>query len=357
VPDLSSPTFRIGVTPDFYIDAKGRFEAALEEKLAHPGIQWGPMPDLPGNAATPHALNQFDGIFALATHFTAEGLRGVERLAIVARWGVGYDRIDVAALTGADVMLAITPNAVRTPVAESIFTLILALAKNLLIQDRITRDGKWRGDLPRMGWNLRGKVLGSIGCGNIGREMFRLARPFGFSRLLAYDPYVRPEVLEELGVEAASKDTVFQESDFVAVNSLLNEETRGSIGEEDFRRMKPTAYFINTARGPIVRERELVRALEKGWIAGAGLDVFEQEPPPKDHPLFAMNNVVVTPHGLPWTADLVRDNGVEACDNLLRIARGELPDSIVNREVTGRPGFQRKLRRYREAWKAGGWAG
>jgi phosphoglycerate dehydrogenase-like enzyme len=354
---VSSHTFRIGVTPDFYTDARGRFEAVLEEKLALPGVEWGPMPSLPGNVATPETLDQFDGIFALATHFTAGSLKGVERLAVVARWGVGYDRIDVAALTAADVLLAITPNAVRTPVAESIFTLILALAKNLLIQDRITRQGKWRGDLPRMGWNLRGKVLGSIGCGNIGREMFRLAKPFGFSRLLAYDPYVGPEILEDLGVEAALKETVFEESDFVAVNSLLNEETQGSIGEKDFRRMKPTAYFINTARGPIVRERELIRALQEGWIAGAGLDVFEQEPPPKDHPLFAMDNVVVTPHGLPWTTDLVRDNGVEACDNLLRIARGELPDSIVNREVIERPGFQSKLRRYRDLRHAGGSAG
>jgi phosphoglycerate dehydrogenase-like enzyme len=340
-------TFRIGVSPDFYIDAKGRFESVLEQKLNVPGIEWEPMPPLDGNVATPEVLNRYDAVFALALRVTPASLAGVERLSIIARWGVGYDKLDVNALTQSDVVLAITPNAVRTPVAEAILTLMLALAKNLLTQDRITRAGKWRGDLPRMGRSLRGQVLGSVGLGNIGSEMFRLARPFGFARMLAYDPYASAETAAELGVQLTDLDTVLRLSDFVTINCLLNDSTRGLIGERELRLMQPSAYLINTARGPVIQETVLVQALRERWIAGAGLDVYDKEPPQKDHPLFELDNVIVTPHGLPWTEELARDNGREACDNMLAVFRGELPGGVVNREVVDRPGFQAKLAKYR----------
>jgi len=302
--------------------------------------------ELDGNVATADTVDCYDAVFALALRITRESLAGVKRLALVARWGVGYDKIEVAALTEADVLLAITPNAVRTPVAEAVLTLILALAKNLLSQDRLTRAGKWRGDLPRMGRNLRGQVLGSVGCGNIAREVFRLAQPFGFARMLAYDPFVSSA---PAGVELASLEEVLRNSDFVAINCLLNAQTRGMIGGREFRMMKPTAYLVNTARGPVVEEAALLEALRENRIAGAGLDVFDQEPLPKGHPLLAMDNVILTPHGLPWTEELVWDNGREACENILAVARGELPGGIVNREVIARPGFQAKLARYRRS--------
>lgn len=339
--------FRVGVSPDFYVDARGRFETVLEGELGGSEIEWGPMPALPGLMATPEALDAYDGVFALALRVTQESLRGVERLALIARWGVGYDKIDVPALTEAGVALSITPDAVRTPVAEAILTLILALAKNLLLQDRTARSGRWRGDLPRMGRNLRGQTLGSIGFGNIAREVFRLAAPFGFARMLACDPYASQEKAREAGVELVERDEVLRRSDFVTVNCLLNNETRGLLGERELRMMKPTAFLVNTARGPIVEESALVKALEQGWIAGAGLDVYDREPPPKDHPLFGLENVIVTPHGLPWTEELAHDNSAEACRNLLAAARGEVPPGLVNREVLENPRFQAKLERFR----------
>ncbi|HTM49537.1 MAG TPA: NAD(P)-dependent oxidoreductase [Bryobacteraceae bacterium] len=340
--------FRIGITPDFYTEAKGKFESILEEQLtAAPGVESAPMPPQPGKMGTPDALNQFDAIFSLALKITPESLRGVDRLAIVSRWGVGYDMIDVDALTEADIVLSITPNAVRRPVAEAILALVFALLKNIPEQDRLTRAGKWRGDLQRLGRNIPGHTLGSVGCGNIAREMFRLARALGFSRLLAADPYVRQEQVADLGVEMVDIETLFRESDFVTINTLLNKDTRGLIGRELFDLMKPTAYFINTARGPIVQHDALVAALREKRIAGAGIDVFPVEPPPKDDPLFAMDNVIVSPHALAWTQELMRDNGVEACQNVLALSRGELPGGIVNREVVSRPGFQKKLARYR----------
>jgi phosphoglycerate dehydrogenase-like enzyme len=342
--------FKVGVTPDFYVDAKGKFEDVLDSQLRGiEGVEYGPMPPQPGKLGTPDALNQFDAIFSLALKITSESLRGVDRLALVARWGVGYDMIDVDALTAHDILLAITPNAVRRPVAEAILTFIFALSKNLLEQDRLTRRGGWRSDLTRLGRDLPGRILGSVGCGNIARELFRLARPLGFARLIACDPFVKPEEVAELGVEIVDMDTVFRESDFVAVNTFLSAATRGLVGEAQFRLMKPTAFFINTARGPIVQHEALVRALRERWIQGAGIDVFPSEPPSKDDPLFQLDNVIVTPHALAWTEEIMRDNGIEACANLLAIARGELPGGIVNREVIKSPGFQKKLERYRNA--------
>jgi phosphoglycerate dehydrogenase-like enzyme len=338
-------TFRVGVTPDFYTDAKGRFESVVESKLGGvPGLEWGPMPPQPGKTGTADAIAQFDALFSLGLKLNAESLAGVDRLAVVARWGVGYDMIDVDALTRADVALAITPGAVRRPVAEAIITFIFALTTNLLEQDRIVRGGAWRGDLPRLGRNLRGRVLGSLGCGNIAREMFSMAQSLGFSRLIAHDPYTTSP---PPGVELVSMDELLTGSDFLAINCFLSAATRGLIGEPELRRMKPAAYLINTARGAIVQEAALVQALNEGWIAGAGLDVFEKEPLPADAPIRNAPNTVLTPHGLAWTEELVRDNGVEACDNILAIARGDVPPAVVNEEVLGRPGFQRKLDRYR----------
>jgi phosphoglycerate dehydrogenase-like enzyme len=342
--------FRLGVTPDFYIEAKGKFEHVLDEQMHEvSGIEYGPMPPQPGKIGTPDALNQFDAIFSLALKIRPDSLQGVDRLGLVARWGVGYDMIDVDALTHADIALAITPNAVRRPVAEAILTLIFALLKNIFLQDRLTRSGGWRGDLKILGRDIPGHALGSVGCGNIARELFRLARPLGFSRLLACDPYVTQEQVAEFGVEMVDMDTLFRESDFVTVNTLLNQKTRGLVGERQFALMKPTAYFINTARGPIVQHEALVAALRERRIAGAGIDVFPTEPPAKDDPLFALDNVIVTPHALAWTEEIMRDNGIEACANVLAFARGEVPGGIVNREVLDRPGFQRKLARWRNA--------
>ena len=345
---LDSPVFHVGITPDFPVEAKDRYEQAMASKLdGVPGLVHSLMPPQPDLRATPEVIDRYDALFVLKMIVDAEALAGVERLAVIARWGVGYDTIDTKALTEANVALAITPNAVRRPVAEAILTYVFALAKNLFEQDRVTRNGAWRGGLSRLGTCMEGRTLGSVGCGNIAKEMFRLARSLGFGRFVACDPYVKTEDVKDLGVEIVSMDEVFRTSDFVAVNTFLSEATRGLVGAEHFRLMKPTAFFINTARGPIVREAELTTALRERWFLGAGLDVFETEPPPADHPLFSLDNVIVSPHGLAWTEEIARDNTREACDNMLAVYRGEAPHGIVNREVLDRPGFRAKLERYR----------
>jgi len=339
-----SNLFRIGASADFYTEAREHLEGVVRDRLAAlPDIEVVPLPERPDKHALPEDLRQLDALFALATKIDETSLERVERLIVVARWGVGYDRIDTSALTRHDVALTITPNSVKRPVAEAIFTFVFALSKNLLLQDRIARAGKWRGDLPRLGVAIEGRTLGSVGCGNIGQEMFRAAQSFQFGRLIACDPYVTQDQVRHLGVEMVDMDTVFRESDYVAVNTLLNASTKGLVEERHFRLMKPTAYFINTARGPIVQHEALVKALRENWIAGAGIDVFPVEPPPNDDPLFSLDNAIVAPHAMAWTGELMRNNGLEACDAVLAFRRGEAPGTVVNKEVLDRPGFRRKL--------------
>lgn len=346
---MRSP-FLVGVTPDFYTDAKGRFESALASKLgAVPYIEIEAMPSQPGNVAQAETINRYDAIFALATRFTAESLRGVERLAVIARWGVGYDMIDTAALTQAGAALAITPGAVRRPVAEAILTYICALTTNLLIQDRVVRKGQWRGALPALGRNFVGRTLGSLGCGNIAQEMFRMTASLGFGRRITCDPYIAKETAAALNVEPVSLDELFTQSDFLSISIPLSSATRHFVNETLLRKMKPTAYLINTARGPVVDEAALLRALQQHWIAGAALDVFETEPLPPGSPLRELDNVILSPHALAWTEELARDNSLEACDNILVISRGEVPASTVNRDVLAHPAFQAKLARYRSS--------
>ena len=335
--------FRIGISPDFRTDAAGHFEAVLERNFG--GVANVEIATLSSTTAVAAEMNEYDAIFALALRVPAESVRGVSRPAIIARWGVGYDLLDVPALTDAAIALSITPAGVRTPVAEAELTMIFALAKNVFALDRMARAGRWRQDLRGLGMDIQGSVLGSVGCGNIARELFRLARPLGFSRLLACDPNVRQTDVE--GVELVDLETVMRESDFVTVNALLNAATTGLIGEAQIRAMKPTAYLINLARGPLIDHAALIRALREKWIAGAGIDVYPKEPPPADDPLFTLDNVIVAPHALAWTNGIMRGNGEEACRHVRSVMRGEAPGDVVNREVLADARFLAKLEQYR----------
>lgn len=344
------PAFRVGVTADFRTEASGLLEPVLAEQFAPlPAIEYEFMPELRPEVA-PAQIAGYDAVISLAVRFTADTLRGAERLVTIARWGVGYDMIDTQACTDNDVLLCITRDAVRRPVAEGIVTLLLALAKHLLVKDRLVRDGRWAAKAGYPGLGLRGRTLGSVGVGNIGGDMARLLRPFDLRRILAYDPYISSAQAAELGVELVDLDTLMAESDFVSINCPLTKATFHLIGEQQIGRMKPSAMLINTARGPIVDQAALTRALQERRIAGAALDVFEQEPLAADDPLIQLDNVILSPHAIAWTDDLVRDNGIGACENVLTILRGELPAYTVNREVIERPGFQAKLRALRERW-------
>jgi len=197
-----------------------------------------------------------------------------------------------------------------------------------------------------MGRDLPGKTLGIVGFGASGRELARLAAPWRM-RIIAFSPRANPEEAAKLGVRlVASIDEIFREADFVSLHNRLDASTRGSIGAHHLRLMKPTAYFINVARGEIVDQAALVAALSGRWFAGAGLDVFEHEPLPKDDPLAKLDNVILTPHWLPSTLDAARLTMSEMAEGMIRAASGRVPANIVNAAVLDRPGFQAKLARF-----------
>jgi D-3-phosphoglycerate dehydrogenase len=345
-----TPLFRVGISADFRTEASGLLEPVLAEQLGPlPAIEYEFMPELLPEV-TPAQIQDYDAVISLAVRFTADTLRGAERLVTIARWGVGYDMIDVQACTDNDVLLCITRDAVRRPVAEGILTLLLALAKHLLIHDRLVRAGRWAAKASYPGLGLRGRTLGMVGVGNIGGELARLLRPFDLRRILAYDPYVSSAPAAEIGVELVDLDTLLAESDFVSISCPLTKDTFHLIGEQQIGRMKPSALLINTSRGPVVDQAALTRALQAGRIAGAALDVFEQEPLAADDPLIQLEHVILAPHAIAWTDELVRDNGIGACEHVLMILRGEVPAHTVNRDVIERPGFQAKLRALRERW-------
>jgi D-3-phosphoglycerate dehydrogenase len=208
-------------------------------------------------------------------------------------------------------------------------TLLLALSHKLLIKDRLTRDGRWAEKLDHMGQGVTRRTLGIVGLGNIGREIVRLAAPLEM-RLLAFDPHVSADSVRGLNVALVGLDELLRDSDYVAICCALTPDTRHLINESRLRLMKPTSYLINVARGPIVDQPALTRALREGRIAGAGLDVFEEEPIDPADPLLSLNNVILAPHGICWTDECFLNNGRSACQSLLDVAAGRRPRHVVN---------------------------
>ncbi len=261
---MSAP-FRVALSGDFRKpDGSPSIPTLISNRcVSAPNVEFAYLE--PRNPVEADQLKDFDALILFAHRFTKDSIHPNGRLAVVARFGVGYDTVDVDACTRAGIALVITPDGVRRPVAVSIITFILALSGKLMVKDRLTREAAAgfakRGDY--MGVGLVGRTLGSIGIGNIGAELFRLIKPFEM-KLIAHDPYADPKLAAELGVELVGLEDVFQRSDFVSVNCPLTAETRHLVNADRLALMKPTAYFINTARGPIVDQKALTKALKSG---------------------------------------------------------------------------------------------
>ena len=333
-------TFRVGLTRDFQT-ATGGHDFGLGLLDAAPGVGWDYLPEH-GRELTSGQVAGYDALLVLGPAITAATLAGADRLAVIARFGVGYDKVDVDACTRHGVALTIAPDGVRRPMATAILTLLLALGGRLLQKDRLTRSGSWSEKAGYIGTGFTGKTLGSIGLGNIGRELFTLAKPLGM-RHIAHDPYATTD--PGVDVELVDLETLLRTADFVAVNCPLMPETHHLLDAGRIALMKPTAYLVNTARGPIVDQAALTEALREGRIAGAGLDVFEQEPVDPNDPILTLDNVIVAPHALGWTDELVRGIGTSAIGGILDAAAGRAPAHVVNCEVLDTPRFQEKLAR------------
>lgn len=269
------------------------------------------------------------------------------RLALVARFGVGYDRIDVGVCTENAVALAITPDGVRRPVAVSVITLMLALTSRLMVKDRIAREGPagWARKAEYNGIGLVGKTLGSLGMGNIGAEVFELAQPFDM-RFIAHDPYANAAMAAARGVTLVSLEDLFRESDILSVSCPLNDATRGIVDAPMLDLMKPGAFLINTSRGAVVDQPALLDALRSRRLAGAGLDVLVEEPPREDDPILELENVILAPHALCWTDQCMAGNGAADVAAVQAVMNGRPPAHVVNPDVLESAEFKRRLAAY-----------
>lgn len=272
--------------------------------------------------------------------------RGAANLVAIGRAGAGYDKIDLAACTANAVLVFNCPNTLVHSTAAAALTFILALAKRLPEHERMARTGRWDRQAEITGDDLPGQTLGIVGFGHTGAELARLIAPFQM-RLLAFSPRADAAKAKALGVTLVpTLDEIFRESDFISLHSRLEPHTHRMIGEREFRAMKPTAYFINVARGELVQQDVMVRGLREGWIRGAALDVFEEEPLPADDPLAKLDNVILAPHWLPATRQALQLTLSSIATGMRRIARGELPENILNPAVLDRPEFHAKLARF-----------
>jgi len=331
-------TFRVGVTSDI-LDAKGEPVFGREPLAAldaAPGLEWEWLPKGIREVSAEHGA-RYDAIYVNSPRVPAVAVAGKDlRLKVISRHGVGYDSVDVAAMSAAGVLVCNTPNAMPRPVATMALTLVLALAHRLMAKDRMTREGRWNDRVDHMGMGLTGRTLGVVGAGRIGKELLRLARTFDL-KLMAADPYADALELGYLGARRVALETLMAESDFVVVTALLNEETRHLVDGPQLARMKPTAYLINVARGPVVDEKALYAALSSGKIAGAGLDVFEEEPTPAANPILKLDNVIVSPHSLCWTDELFGNIARTAVGAVLDVHAGRAPRFVVDPAALAHP--------------------
>ncbi len=330
-------TFRLGVTRDFLTPTGqiGFGDIGLDLLKAHPDIDWeflsSDEAELP-----PTVARDFDALVVLSPRVTARTVQDSPRLKLIARFGVGYDSVDLDACNAAGIIVTIAPDGVRRPMAVAAITLLLALSHNLLIKDNLVRDGRWDDRLHHMGIGVAGRALGLVGLGNIGREIVALARPFGLT-CLAFDPYVPGQTAAVDGVKLVQLDELLARSDYVCVCCPLDEATYHLIGKEQLDRMKPSAFLINVARGPIVDQVALADALQSGRIKGAGLDVFEREPPDPIDPLLQCGNVILSPHSLGWTDELALGIGTSDLNSVIALSKRRVPDHIVNQAALKHP--------------------
>jgi phosphoglycerate dehydrogenase-like enzyme len=293
-------------------------------------------------------IGDAQGVIVLTPAVTAQSVATPESLLVMARFGVGYDNVDVKACTEANVLVTITVGAVDRPVAEAALGWMIALSHNFRAKDNLVRTGQWNERAKFMGCELRERTLGVIGFGGIARKLIELLRGFGMNQPLACDPFLKPDAAAAQGVRLVGLDELLKESDFVSIHCPLTDQTRGLIGAKQLALMKPGAYLLNTARGGIVDEDALYQALRERRIAGAALDCFAQEPVTTPHRFGALDNVLLAPHSVAWTAELFRDIGRAACQVMVDLSLGVKPRGALNPELFDRPAFQAKWRRYQK---------
>ncbi|RLI36940.1 C-terminal binding protein [Candidatus Bathyarchaeota archaeon] len=269
-------------------------------------------------------LNQYAPI-------TRRVIESLEKAKVIVRYGIGVDNIDLEAATERGIYVA---NVIYDicDVADHAVTLMLSLNRKITLADKSVKEGCWDWKPLQPIMRVRGRTVGIVGFGRVGREVAKRVRCLGV-RIMAYDPYLPPEVFEENRVERVDLDTLLRVSDIITLHVALTDETYHMIGAEELRKMKRTALLINASRGAVVDEKALYRALKEGWIAGAALDVMEKEPPDRDNPILSLDNVIVTPHMAWYSTASVKEIQRKAAEEVARVLSGKAPINLVNKDV------------------------
>lgn len=258
----------------------------------------------------------------------------LERCKVIVRMGVGFDNVDVAAATSRGIMVVNIPDYCPEEVSDHAMALVLMIARRVLPAQKAVRDGKWGPaaiDFTSFK-RVREQTLGLYGFGRISRAVAEKARGFKMTRV-AYDPFVTREAMATADVEKVEFKELLARSDYISLHSPLTQDTENAFGLQEFRAMKRTAWIINTSRGPVIREADLIQALGENLIAGAALDVLAKEPPQRDHPLIHRDNVIITPHMGGWTWDSREDLQAQSAEEVVRSLQGGEPRHMVNPEV------------------------
>lgn len=273
-------------------------------------------------------------VFGGSEIVNAETISVLERCGGIVRTGSGTDNVDVEAATRQGIVVTNTPGAHDDEVSEHAIALLLALVRAIPPKDRALKQGIWQRE-PLPNHHVFGQTLGLVGFGHVAQLVAQKISGFDMT-VLCHDPYVTTDTMSAKGVQAASLDELLVRSDFVSLHCPLTASTHGLIGERELRLMKPQALLINTSRGPVVQESMLIRALQEGWIAGAGLDVFEKEPPSPHNPLLKMDNVVITPHTAGHSDLTLEKQWRLSVESAISFSKGHWPHSYVNSDVMPR---------------------
>jgi len=290
------------------------------------------------NANTPEELipvvKDADGLIVQWSKITREIIQSMEKCKVISRYGIGVDMVDLAAAGECGIPVCNVPDYCIEEVSTHTMSFLLMLNRHMMIHHDHVKSGKWGKGAVAGGppGRLSSQTLGVVGMGNIGRAVVQKARCLGM-KVLVYDPYVKPEQVADLGAELVSLDALLRQSDYVSLHCPLTDETRHLINKERLALMKPTAYLINMARGPVVDQPALYQALVDGTISAAALDVLEKEPPDPDEPLFKLDNVIFTPHTSSWSAQSIVQLRKETAQNVVIVLKGEQPRSVVNRKA------------------------